>query len=105
VRRAPSSPTSPATFGVPVAQDLTRPLAPGERYRCDGCGNVTRFDVVTSARTRRFLHFDLGGTPAVDEEEVLTATVEAVTCRWCSREDALRIEPAPATEHHARGGG
>lgn len=87
-----------------MAQDLTRPLAPGHRYRCDGCGNVTRFDVVTTARTRRYLHFDLGGTPVVEEEEVLTATVEAVTCRWCSREDALRIEPAPASDP-ARGSG
>jgi hypothetical protein len=87
-----------------VAQDLTRPLAPGHRYRCDGCGNVTRFDVVTTARTRRYLHFDLGGSSVVEEEEVLTATVEAVTCRWCSREDALRIESAPMTDP-ARGGG
>jgi hypothetical protein len=87
-----------------VAQDLTRPLAPGHRYRCDGCGNVTRFGVVTTARTRRYLHFDLGGSSVVEEEEVLTATVEAVTCRWCSREDALRIESAPMTDP-ARGGG
>jgi len=79
-----------------VTQDRTRPLAPGYRYRCDGCGNVTRFDVVESARTRRYVHFDLGGSSTVDEEEVLTASVESVTCRWCSREDAVRIELAPA---------
>ena len=86
-----------------MGQDLTRPLPPGQRYRCDGCGNVTRFDVVTTARTRRFLHFDLGGSATVDEEEVLTATVEGVTCRWCSREDSITVEPSPAadTERHA----
>lgn len=78
-----------------MSSDLREPLMPGQRYRCAACGNVTRFDVVTTARTRRFLHFDLGGTPATDEEEVLTATVESVTCRWCSREDAVRLEPAP----------
>ena len=44
-----------------MAHDRTRPLAPGWRYRCDACGNVTRFDVVESARTRRYVHFDLGG--------------------------------------------
>lgn len=81
-----------------MAHDRTRPLAPGWRYRCDACGNVTRFDVVESARTRRYVHFDLGGQPAIDEEEVLTATVESVTCRWCTREDAVRIEPAPGSE-------
>lgn len=86
-----------------MGHDLTRPLPSGQRYRCDGCGNVTRFDVVTAARTRRFLHFDLGGSAMVDEEEVLTATVEVVACRWCSREDAIRIEPAPVAdvERHA----
>lgn len=75
--------------------DLTVPLAEGRRYRCDGCGNVTRFDVITSARTRRYLHFDLGGAAAVDEEEVLTAHVESVTCRWCARTDTVRIEHTP----------
>jgi len=51
-----------------VPQDPTTPLDTDQRYRCDGCGNVTRFDVVTSSRTRRFLHFDLGGASTVDEE-------------------------------------
>ena len=81
-----------------MTHDRTRPLPPGYRYRCDACGNVTRFDVVETARTRRYVHFDLGGSPSVDEEEVLTATVESVTCHWCSREDAVRIEAAPAGE-------
>lgn len=79
----------------PVTDPLAGPLPDGHRYRCDGCGNVTRFDVVVSARTRRYLHFDLGGHASTDEEEVLAATVETVTCRWCSRSDAVRVEPAP----------
>ncbi len=79
-----------------MSHDLTDPLPPGHRYRCDACGNVTRFDVVETARTRRYLHFDLGGSPSVDEEEILTAAVESVTCRWCTREDAVRVEAAPA---------
>jgi hypothetical protein len=44
-----------------VSDDLARGLEPGARFRCDGCGNVTRFDVVATVRTRRFHHFDLGG--------------------------------------------
>ncbi|MFO7777555.1 MAG: hypothetical protein R6V28_04300 [Nitriliruptoraceae bacterium] len=79
-----------------MTHDHTNPLPPGHRYRCDACGNVTRFDVVETARTRRYVHFDLGGSPSVDEEEILTATVESVTCRWCTREDAVRVEAAPA---------
>ena len=80
------------------ATDLSAPLAPGHRYRCDGCGNVTRFDVVTTARTRRYLHFDLGGSGVVDEEEVLAVRVESVTCRWCARTDTVRVEPAPGPQ-------
>ncbi len=78
-----------------AASELGEPLREGYRYRCDGCGNVTRFDVVTSARTRRYLHFDLGGAGVVDEEEVLAAHVESVSCRWCARADTVRVEPAP----------
>ena len=75
--------------------DLALGLEPGHRYRCDGCGNVTRFDVVASERTRRFHHFDLGGGRTVDEEEVLERRVESVTCRWCSRPESVVVEPAP----------
>jgi hypothetical protein len=53
------------------------------RYRCSACGNLTRFDVLTSQRTRAFHHFSVGGDLEIEEEEVLEATVEAVTCRWC----------------------
>jgi hypothetical protein len=78
------------------ADDLARGLGADARFRCDQCGNVTRFDVVTSERARRYLHFDLGGRSSVDEEEVLERTVESVTCRWCGRDDAVRVEDAPA---------
>jgi hypothetical protein len=53
------------------------------RYRCSACGNLTRFDVVASRRTRAFHHFTVGGDLEIEEEEVLDARVEAVTCRWC----------------------
>jgi transposase len=79
-----------------VTDDLALGLTTGHRFRCAGCGNVTRFDVVAVTRTRRFHHFDLGGTAAVEEEDVLDQRVESVTCRWCGRSDAIDVEPAPA---------
>jgi hypothetical protein len=79
-----------------VSEELARGLEPGARFRCDACGNVTRFDVVATTRTRRFHHFDLGGAGHVEEEELLTREVESVTCRWCGREDAVQVETAPA---------
>ena len=53
------------------------------RFRCSACGNLTRFDVVASRRTRAFPHFSVGGDLSVEDEEVLDETIEAVTCRWC----------------------
>lgn len=78
--------------------DLAAGLEPQHRYRCTGCGNVTRFDVVATTRTRTYQHFDLGGDRRVDEEEVLAVTVEQVACRWCSRDDAIVVEDAPVAE-------
>jgi hypothetical protein len=59
------------------------------RWRCSGCGNLTRFDVRRSLRTTEFWHFDLAGAHQVEEREVLAETVESVTCRWCGRSDAI----------------
>ena len=75
--------------------DLARGIEPRYRYRCDACGNVTRFDVVMTATTRRFHHFDLGGDSRVEEEEILDQQLGSVTCRWCGRADAIRVEEAP----------
>ncbi len=60
-------------------------------YRCTGCGNKTRFDVVERVRRKSFHHYTLGGDLAVEEEEILESEVESVTCRWCDRSDT--IEP------------
>ena len=83
--------------------DLAGGLDPDGRFRCDQCGNVTRFDVVARERSRRYLHFDLGGGSSVDEEEVLERVIESVTCRWCGRDDAVRVEAAPAGESEQAG--
>jgi hypothetical protein len=65
------------------------------RYKCSGCGNVTRFDVVTTRRTRAFHHFSVGGDLNIEDESVLDERVEEVTCRWCGA-SGDRIETMPA---------
>jgi hypothetical protein len=53
------------------------------RYRCGACGNLTRFDVTVTRRSRAFHHYTLGGDLSVEDEEVLSEVVEEVSCRWC----------------------
>lgn len=64
-------------------------------YRCNGCGNKTRFDVVERTRVRAFVHFTLGGEASVEEQEVLEREIEGVTCRWCGSSDQVVTEAAP----------
>lgn len=59
------------------------------RYRCRACGNRTRFDVLSTRRSRAFHHFDLGGACAIEEEDVLSLVVESVTCRWCGSSSSI----------------
>ncbi len=69
----------------------------GPRYRCSACGNLTRFDVVASRRTRAFHHFNLGGELSVEDEAVLEERIEEVTCRWCGAAgDHIDTVPAEA---------
>jgi ribosomal protein S27E len=53
------------------------------RYRCDGCGNLTRFDVTTSRTTKAFHHYTVGGALEVEDTTVLSHHVDEVVCRWC----------------------
>jgi hypothetical protein len=68
------------------------------RYRCTSCGNLTRFDVVATRRTRSFHHFTTGGELTVEDEEVLDEHVESVTCRWCGPGGAVEELPELTTE-------
>ncbi|MGH2683541.1 MAG: hypothetical protein ACRDIX_09950 [Actinomycetota bacterium] len=68
------------------------------RFRCATCGNLTRFDVYETRRIRAFHHFSLGGDLSIEEEEVLEANRERVTCRWCGSSDAIE---ELAVEHGA----
>ena len=63
----------------------------GERWRCAGCGNLTRFDVTRTRRTTDYWHVDLAGDPRVEEQIVLAETVASVSCRWCGRADAIEV--------------
>jgi hypothetical protein len=53
------------------------------RYRCDGCGNLTRFDVTVSQTTKSFHHYTVGGELRIEDEEMLRRQVDEVVCRWC----------------------
>ena len=53
------------------------------RYRCTACGNLTRFDVTTTRRTRAFHHYTVGGELDVEQVDVLAEDIESVECRWC----------------------
>lgn len=84
---------------------------PASRFRCAACGNLTRFDVTTTRRTRAFHHFSLGGELSVEDEEVLHEVVEDVTCRWCGSGSAVetmrggdaQLEPEPRPDPGGRG--
>jgi hypothetical protein len=62
-----------------------------QRWRCGGCGNLTRFDVARSRRTTEFWHFDLAGDHSVEDVDVHDELIESVTCRWCGRADAIEV--------------
>jgi hypothetical protein len=58
-------------------------VPPATRYRCTACGNLTRFDVTSTVRTRAFHHYSVGGELTIEESEVLSESVDEVLCRWC----------------------
>ena len=81
---SPAVPTDTASGDGPAQPDSTR-------YRCAACGNLTRFNVVTSRRTRAFHHFSVGGELSIEDVEVLEESVEEVSCRWCGNGNAIEI--------------
>ena len=84
---------------APVEASGTEAPSGSTRYRCAACGNLTRFDVVTSRRTKAFHHYSVGGELTVEEESVLDERVEEVTCRWCGHGNAVEVvETEPSTE-------
>jgi hypothetical protein len=63
------------------------------RWRCGGCGNLTRFDVTRTLRSTEYWHFDLAGDHRVEESATDVERLESVTCRWCGRRDAIEVIP------------
>jgi DNA-directed RNA polymerase subunit RPC12/RpoP len=63
-------------------------------YRCDSCGNRTRFDFFETKKSRVFRHYSLGGAVTEEEEEIIEYHVERIVCRWCGSVDAVRVAEA-----------
>ncbi|MFC7330373.1 hypothetical protein [Marinactinospora rubrisoli] len=79
---------------------LTAPSV-SQRWRCAQCGNLTRFDVTRTRRSRDYVHVDLSGEPRVEESEALSETIEEVRCRWCGSVEAVEVVDRPAAERSA----
>jgi len=62
-----------------------------DRYRCAACGNLTRFDVTATRRTRAFHHYSVAGELVIEAEEVLDERIEQVSCRWCGHGTAIEV--------------
>ena len=72
------------------------------RYRCTHCGNLTRFDVTVTRRSRSYHHFTVGGDLEIEETEVLAEEVEDVECRWCGTgKDVVPLGDEPSVDADA----
>jgi hypothetical protein len=63
------------------------------RYRCTSCGNLTRFDVTVTRRSRAFHHYTVGGDLTIEDDQVLDERVEQVECRWCGPAGGVETHP------------
>lgn len=75
--------------------DLAEGMQPDKRFRCDGCGNLTRFDLEVVERARRFWHADLSGEGHVEGEEIISQEVIEAVCHWCGTGEAVEVVDAP----------
>ncbi len=66
-------------------------MSSAARYRCTSCGNLTRFDVTSTRRTRSYHHYTVGGELSVEDEQVLDETLESVECRWCGTAGIVEV--------------
>ncbi len=77
-------------FGQSTESGYLRPEMT-TRYRCTACGNLTRFTVTSTRRSRAFYHYTVGGELTIEDEELLDESVEAVACRWCGNGDKVEV--------------
>jgi hypothetical protein len=82
-RTVTAAASEPATTPEPSTSRATVDGVSLSRYRCDACGNLTRFDVTVSQTTKAFHHFTVGGELVIEDEELLSRHVDDVVCRWC----------------------
>ncbi len=68
------------------------------RYRCTGCGNLTRFDVVTDIRSKSYYHYTVGGELHIEDEVVISKEVVDIACRWCGPGIAIEEVEVPYAE-------
>ena len=61
------------------------------RYRCTSCGNLTRFDVVSTRQTRAFHHYSMGGELSIEEEHVMRESIDEICCRWCGSGASVEV--------------
>jgi hypothetical protein len=73
------------------------------RYRCDSCGNLTRFDVTMSQTTKAFHHYTVGGELEIEEETVLSRQVDEVVCRWCGHGRNVTVTGVGELDHEEPG--
>ena len=66
-----------------------------DRFRCNACGNLTRFDIEMTRRTKSFHHYTVGGDLTVESEEVFEERIDDVSCRWCGHGRAVELIPRP----------
>ena len=60
-------------------------------YRCAACGNLTRFDVMTTSTVKAYHHYTVGGELEIEDVETLSESVDAVTCRWCGHGRSVEV--------------
>ena len=68
------------------------------RYRCASCGNLTRFDVITTSTVKAFHHYTVGGDLEVEDVETISESVDSVSCRWCGHGRSIEVVDEADTE-------
>jgi hypothetical protein len=61
------------------------------RYKCNACGNLTRFDVVIKEITKSYFHYSIAGELTIEENEILEREILSISCRWCGHGN--QVEP------------
>lgn len=77
--------------------DLAEGMQPDKRFRCEACGNLTRFDLDVIEHTRRFWHAEFSGEGHVEGEELISREVVEAVCHWCGHGDAVEVVDAPGS--------